>query len=85
MIVCGALLYHLLYTNLTIQIHLVSKLNTTFQFILAALVLGEAAFSVLDQFVIHGLEYLVGVTTVASGTSYVIIWSHKAIDMEQDE
>ena len=85
LIVCGALLYHLLYQNLTIQIHLISKLNTTFQFILAALVLGEAAFSVLDQFVISGLEYLVGVTTVASGTSYVIIWSHKAIDMEQDE
>ena len=60
-------------------------MNTTFQFILAALVLGEAAFSVLDEFVIRGLEYLVGVTIIASGTSYVIIWSHKAIDMEQDE
>ena len=85
LIVCGALLYHLLYQNLAIQIHLVSKINTTLQFILAALVLGEVAFSVLDQFVIHGLEYLVGGTTVISGTSYVIIWSRKAITMEQDE
>ena len=84
LIVCGALLYHLLYQNLTIEIHLISKTNTTFQFVLAALVLGMAAFSVFDQFVIMLLEYLVGVSTIASGTSYVILWGRKAIDMEQD-
>ena len=84
LIVCGALLYHLLYENLTIKIHLISKTNTTFQFILAALVLGMAAFSVFDQFVIKFLEYLVGASTIASGTSYVIMWGRKAIDMEQD-
>ena len=84
LIVCGALLYHLLYQNLTIKIHLISKANTTFQFILAALVLGMSAFSVFDQFVIILLEYLVGVTTIASGTSYVMMWGRKTIDMEQD-
>ena len=84
LIVCGALLYHLLYQNLSVQTLLVSKINTTFQFILAAMVLGVAAFNVVDQIVIHTLEYIVGATTIASGTSYVIMWGRKAIDMESD-
>ena len=84
LIVCGAILYHLLYQNITVQIQLISKINTAFQFILAALVLGMAAFSLFDHFVINLLEYLVGGTTIVSGASYVIMWGRKAIDMEQD-
>ena len=82
LIVCGALLYHLLYQNLSVQTLLISKINTAFQFALAAIVLGVAAFNVVDQIVISTLEYIVGATTIASGTSYVIVWWRKALDME---
>jgi len=85
LILCGAILYHLLYETLTMQPLLISKINTTAQFILAAIVLGMSAFGLTDQIGIIILTYLVAGTTIASGASYVTTWSRKAMAMELGE
>ena len=85
LILCGAILYHLLYENLTMQPLLISKINTTAQFILAVVVMGMSAFDLTDELGIIVLTYFVAGTTIASGATYVITWSRKAMAMELDK
>ena len=55
-----------------------SKINTGAQIVLAALVLGQPAFAFLAALsppaLVAGLTYAVGVTTVASGLGYLVVW-----------
>ncbi|MBN9550698.1 MAG: CDP-alcohol phosphatidyltransferase family protein [Alphaproteobacteria bacterium] len=53
---------------------LVSKANTVAQIVLAALVLGELAFSVHPDPLRTGLILLTGVLTVASAAAYLVAW-----------
>jgi len=85
LIVCGAILYHLLYGNLYMQPLLVSKINTTAQFLLAATVMSMAAFELSNTFVLQMMGYLVAATTLASGTAYAITWGKKAAELEPGE
>ncbi len=85
LIVCGAILYHLLYQNLYIEPLLVSKINTTAQFLMAGTVMSLAAFSLSSALVIDMMGFLVAATTLASGTAYVITWGRKAAELEPGE
>ena len=85
LILCGAILYHLLYGSLTMQPLLISKINTTAQFILAAMVMGMSAFGLINESGIIILTYFVAGTTFASGASYVMTWGRKAMAMELGE
>lgn len=82
LIVCGAYLFHLLYQKLTMQPLVISKINTTFQFILAATVMGTAGYSVDGALFVEALSYIVAVTTFLSGGAYIMVWSRNAAAME---
>jgi len=53
---------------------MISKINTTLQLVLVAVLLARLAFGFADGGAITGLVYLVGVTTVASGAAYIVRW-----------
>lgn len=82
LIVCGAYLFQLLYQRLTIHPLVISKINTTFQFILAAAILGMKGYDIDDGLIIDLLSYIVAATTFLSGSAYVVIWSRRAAAME---
>lgn len=85
LILCGAFLYQLLYQNLVMQPLMSSKINTTAQFVYAAVVLGMMGYKVEDGIVLETLFFAVVATTVWSGASYVIIWGRRAVSMEPGE
>lgn len=81
-IILGAYLYHLLYQRLSMQPLLISKINTTAQFVLAASVLGISAFDLDYPLLIGTLVYVVAVTTLLSGAAYTVKWAYRAVAME---
>ena len=85
LIVCGVLMYQLLFGKLTIKPLLSSKINTTMQFLLVAVVLGLTGYGIDAQFEIMILTYLVAATTLWSGASYLIIWGRRVSAMEPSE
>jgi len=74
LIVGGILLSYLMDIQIRIRPVLVSKANTFFQIMLAALVLGASAFDMPLSWVIMINVYVVAVSTVLSGYSYVSTW-----------
>ncbi len=77
-IVGGALAYLLLIERFVAEPTVISKINTVSQLILVLAVLWEGAFGSLPAGIVGGLVVLVVLTTVASGTGYVISWSRRA-------
>ncbi len=89
LIIGAVLLSILIGQRLVVAPLMISKVNTTFQIVLAACVLGALAFgftaadilidsewaTVLIADVVFGLSVLVGVTTVWSGGSYLRVWT----------
>jgi|TARA_B100000315_G_scaffold255509_1_gene299039 cardiolipin synthase len=85
LILCGAILYHVIHQNLTMEPLLISKVNTTAQFALATLVLGLYGYNIADGTIIATLVYIVATTTILSGAAYVGIWGMRAATMEPGE
>ncbi len=85
MIVGGAVLYHLLYDNLTMEPLVSSKLNTAVQFLMVSLVLGLSGYGINDDMVVAVLTVLTTLTTIWSGTAYVVVWGRKAHALEPGE
>ena len=75
LIIGGALLAFAMGAGMKIEPLLVSKANTAAQIALAAAVLGDRATLMLPSFVVTSLIWLVAVTTVLSGASYLVHWS----------
>jgi cardiolipin synthase len=82
MIVGGAILFHTVTQSLTMRPLMISKVNTFVQLVLALAVLFVEAYAVEDGFSIEVIGYIVAVTTLWSGTAYVITWSQRAAAME---
>ncbi len=74
LIVGGALLSHAMDMVLKIRPLLVSKINTTAQIALAAIVLGELRLGFDAGGLIPLVVALVAATTVLSGTNYLVQW-----------
>ncbi len=74
LIVGGILFSYLMDIRIRIKPVFVSKANTFFQILLAALVLGTAAFEMHLTWIIMINVYVVAVSTVLSGYSYVATW-----------
>jgi cardiolipin synthase len=74
LIVGGFLLSTAISQPMPWQPLMVSKINTTLQLVLLAAVLAQFAFAFDDRGTIQALIYLVGATTVLSGTFYLIRW-----------
>ncbi len=77
-IVGGALLFQTVTQSLTMQPLMISKVNTVFQLLLALGVLWIEAYGIDDGLGLDVMGYIVAVTTLWSGTSYVITWSRRA-------
>lgn len=74
LIVGGALLSYAMDLSLNIRPLIISKINTCLQITLAALILAELGDVLSGGPIIEPLILAVGVTTVASGASYLITW-----------
>ena len=75
LIVGGALLAFAMDRDLVIAPLQISKANTAAQITLAAMVLGELAVGMLWPFVIPVLIWIVALTTLLSGASYLVNWA----------
>lgn len=82
MIVGGAILFQALTLSLKMRPLLISKVNTTTQIVLAAVVLGGTGLEFDIVWLIEPLVYLVAATTLASGAAYVVTWTRRAAVME---
>jgi cardiolipin synthase (CMP-forming) len=76
-IVGGALLEHTLTQSFKSQPMMVSKINTTLQIALAALVLGSLGLGFSDHGLTGVLVMAVAITTVMSGIAYVVRWTRR--------
>ncbi len=74
LIVGGVLMSFTMGLNYRVQPLLVSKVNTVAQIALAVTVLGELAYDGRLNWVSVVLVYVVALTTVLSGTGYLVQW-----------
>lgn len=83
LIVGGTILLFMLNHAPRIQPSLVSKLNTLLQITLASVVIGVLAFS-LDMLhhAVTALAIAVTVSTVVSGTGYLVAWTRRVAAMD---
>lgn len=77
-IVMGTLIYRLLTGDKAIEPLYISKVNTVMQILLVVVVIYSLAFQVLPAWLAQSLIYLVAVTTIISGVSYVYVWTRRA-------
>lgn len=85
LILCGAILYQLLFQNLTMEPLASSKVNTAVQFLLVSSVLGLTGYGVSADTGLTVLEYLTALTTLWSGTAYVVVWGRRITALEPGE
>jgi cardiolipin synthase (CMP-forming) len=78
-IIAGAVAYHYLVGRYDMAPILASKLNTALQFLVLAVVLGNAAGIVGADAALPALNRLLLATILASGAQYVWVWARKAI------
>jgi cardiolipin synthase len=77
-IVTGAVVYHFSIERVEAAPTIVSKLNTLLQIVLVLLVIAAQALGWEVDRLVTTLVYTVAVSTVWSGTDYVITWSRLA-------
>jgi cardiolipin synthase len=85
LIVCGAVLYQLLFQNLSMQPLVSSKINTAMQFLLVSSVLGLIGYGIDAGLELTILAHLTALTTLWSGTAYVIVWGRRIAALEPGE
>ena len=78
----GAILFQTVTQSLTMQPLTISKVNTFVQFVFVVIVLWVEAYGLDGGATIRVIGYIVAVTTLWSGTAYVITWSPRAAVME---
>jgi cardiolipin synthase len=84
-IIGGALVFQTVTQSLTMRPLMISKVNTVVQLLLVIGVLFVEGFAIEDGPAIAFMGYIVAVTTVWSGTAYVITWGGMAQDMEKKD
>ena len=83
LIIGGVMLFFTLGKgSMKMQPLLISKINTAAQIVLAAVALGGQASGMAQPMVVAILVAVVAVTTVLSGTSYLVQWSREVARME---
>lgn len=61
---------------------MISKANTAAQIVLAAVVLGGEALGIPQPMMVEILVWTIAATTILSGGSYIVQWSRKTPDMD---
>lgn len=77
-IVAGTLAYRWLIDDVEAEPILISKINTALQLLLVVLVILSLAQLNDVHLLIRAMMYLVFVTTVMSGVSYMVLWGYRA-------
>lgn len=77
-IIAGAGLFRWVTGDLAMRPLWISKINTGLQIGLLAITLLHVAFYALPPIVPETLQFIVAITTVLSGISYVVTWSYLA-------
>lgn len=85
MIVGGALMVTFLNGHVEMRPLMVSKVNTTMQIILAALVLGNLGYPLGLEMIQTVVVYAVAATTLVSGAAYVVRLVRQAPGFEESE
>ena len=85
LIICGALLGHLLQQKLAMRPTMISKINTSAQLLLAATVMLMAGDGISNAQATVILTYLVAASTFVSGAVYVVSWGQQAVELEPGE
>ncbi len=78
-IVAGAVIYHVVVEQVTMEPSMVSKLNTFTQILLVLAVMFSRAVQELPFLWVDVLLYSVLATTILSGLGYVWTWSRRAM------
>jgi len=84
-VVCGALLYQVLFQDLHVRPLISGKVSTALQFVFVATVSGVAGYGIAADAALIVFSYLVAAATIYSGASYVVIWGRKVTAMEPGE
>ncbi len=84
LIIGGAMLLQLVRQSMKIAPLKISKANTAAQITLAAVVLGKLALGLALPAVAEILIAVVAVTTVLSGSAYLIKWTRRVSNFEDD-
>ena len=84
LIVGGVIILFLVRLKVQMQPLIISKINTATQIGLAAIVLAELGLQLEIMGLVVVMIYLVGVTTVISGASYMVSWSRQMNGIEED-
>jgi len=82
LIIGGAMLYQLLTQHLTMQPLFISKVNTTVQIALAALILAQLGLGFESHGADVALGYLAAGTTLVSGGAYIAVWGRRFVGSE---
>lgn len=83
LIIGGAILYQTMTQALKMQPLFISKVNTTLQITLAALLLAKLGLGVEDDYgAVKTLVLVVAASTLLSGAAYVAIWGWRAFRIE---
>jgi cardiolipin synthase len=87
LIVSGALMIHIITHSLKIEPFKISKINTVVQFVFVVGVLGVEGYGIdVNGIDVNGvrltLHFIVALTTVLSGASYVYLWLRKGSEFE---
>jgi cardiolipin synthase len=84
LIIGGALAYHFIKGRYEMEPHILSKLNTLLQILLVVSVLFSLAVIRLPELYLDSLIYLVLLSTVLSGATYLWIWGRRAVERISD-
>lgn len=84
LIVGGVIILFLVRLKVQMQPLIISKINTATQIGLAAIVLAELGLQLEIMGLVVVMIYLVGVTTVISGASYMVSWSRQMNGIGED-
>jgi len=84
LIIGGVVILYLVRLEVKMRPLIVSKSNTAAQIGLAATVLAKLGLRLDIMGLVEAMVYLVGVTTVISGASYIVSWSRQMTGIEDD-
>lgn len=83
-IVGGGLLFTSLGNELKMQPLWISKVNTAMQIVYAVFILAVLGLGLPDLGLSDFFCYAVAMTTILSGSAYLVIWSRKAVSWEDE-
>jgi cardiolipin synthase len=84
-IISGALAYHFVVGRYEMEPTIISKLNTFFQIMLVLSMIFSKGLYPLPDLAMHGLVYIVLITTMLSGADYVYTWSKKTYHARKNQ